>query len=464
MPLPSEKGKVEYIFYLGQLLVPLLLIVDILVGWHFERRGLGRPLTDKIVLTVCGVWLAGAAGAFFISADRSRFLKSMQKPLLSFYTILFALLLFEIGLRTGVLPAPASSVALWEPGLRREWRPAEDGIPVTGTVAFTVNEIGLRGPAPPQAGNTYKIVAVGGSTTECMALDDTKAWPHLVMDELNRRQNKVKVWVNNAGVSGHTTVHHLEVMRTLPIFKEVNAVTLLIGHNDMSTTLFFEGRATQEQLEKDAALLRRSMLAGAKLIFDHPYYKRLRLYEVSKKGTVALLRKLGKTSTGEPQATLQGWRKRRAQSPIHPLPDLRIGFQEYRERVSRLAQQCDALRLRCLFLTAPTMWRDDLTSEEERLLWGGHLGRWTENKGYVSAGDLRRAVDAYNQVLLDVCAEDRLECLDLAAQIPKNTTVFYDDSHYHNEGARLVADLLVEYLLSQPPFAGPAASSAQRKP
>ena len=108
--------------------------------------------------------------------------------------------------------------------------------------------------------------------------------------------------------------------------------------------------------------------------------------------------------------------------------------------------------LRCAFLTQPSIWRADLSQSERDLLWFGKIGWRGHIHGYASAGDLARAMDAYNQTLLSVCGKDHLECYDLAAAIPKDTSAFYDDVHFNIGGARMVAQFLADRLLSAPPF------------
>jgi hypothetical protein len=120
--------------------------------------------------------------------------------------------------------------------------------------------------------------------------------------------------------------------------------------------------------------------------------------------------------------------------------------------VQSLARQCRTLKVRCLFLTQPSHWRSDLTPVEEQSLWQGLVGPWNDHGGYVAAGDLEKAMNAYNRTLLDLCQQDGLECFDLASVIPKNSSVFFDDIHYTEAGADLVADRLLDYLLSRPPF------------
>jgi hypothetical protein len=195
----------------------------------------------------------------------------------------------------------------------------------------------------------------------------------------------------------------------------------------------------------------------------HPVYKRLRLYLYAERAKASLLGKVRRPTIGAPMAWLEMWRRRRAAGKLVPLPDLRVGLDEYRQRVQRIFDQCRALQVRCLFLTQPVIWRRGLTPEEEASLWTGWIGPLrpeTPGLGYVSAPELETAMNAYNRALLEMCQEKGLECFDLASTIPKNGTVFYDDDHYTEAGARIVADRLLDYLLANPPFSKQGPSSA----
>ena len=102
------------------------------------------------------------------------------------------------------------------------------------------------------------------------------------------------------------------------------------------------------------------------------------------------------------------------------------------------------------------MWRDDLTPEERNLLWFGWVRRESQLPGYLSAADMAKAMDTFNQEMLSVCRQDGLECFDLAPLVPKDTSAFYDDVHLNEGGARIVAALLADYVASKPPFVEPA--------
>src|SRR5205807_2797878 len=130
--------------------------------------------------------------------------------------------------------APPQPPALYTPGSRLVLEPDATILPgVHGPATFTVNEFGLRGRSWPHVDNVYKIMAIGGSTTECLYLDDSAEWPHLLMEEMNARQKKHVVWVANAGVSGHTSVHSLALLQSLPILSNVDMLIFLIGANDL---------------------------------------------------------------------------------------------------------------------------------------------------------------------------------------------------------------------------------------
>ena len=443
------------ILYLSHLVVPCLIILDELNFFVFEDVELHRLLRDKLVLTFCALWLIAGLGAFLLSRDRRRFVHRFKKPLISFYTVFLVLVLFERLYRVVRQPA-APTPALWPPGSQFVFQPDSWGVTgVSGMTLFTVNKIGLRGPSLPAQADVYKIIAVGGSTTECLVLDDSKEWPHLIMEFLNNSQNKRPAWIANAGVSGHSTVHHLELLKTLPVFKQADMLIFLVGVNDLAATLAYEGASSQLLLERDAAIFREYMIGGARDVNSHPYYTRLLLYELVRLARTSIRTRMERTAVGVQQEDLKLWRRRRAEGKIISLPDLHVGLSEYRERVQRLDQQCHVLAVRCLFLTQPTLWRSTLTLTEEQTLWGGYVGQWNVQaryKGYVGTADLAQAMNAYNETLLEACRVGGLECFDLASAIPKDGRLFYDDEHFTEAGARLVAEHLRDYLLSKPPF------------
>ena len=424
------------------LLVPAFLLLDSLYAARLRLAG----SADLAIGVVSGLWFLVALLGIQRSRDRARFLEKVRGPLLSFYAICFATGMMELALHViggGLRPT------LWTPQMHYVSQPNTRILPGVSQVAnFRVNELGLRGPSLPRRDHIYRIVAVGGSTTLCTLLDDAAAWPQQLMQEMNARQTIVPVWVANAAVNGHTAVHHLTLLQTLPILGEVDLLIFLPGINDLQSTLRFQGRSSQTILQNDADQFREQMLAEAES--PYPLYHRLKIYGLVRRASYAWMKR-----SGLHEAEI--WdevklRKQRSASPIVPLPDLGIGLQEYRERLGRLAQECRQRGVRCLFLTQPSLWRPDLSSEEEQLLLFGWVGPKAKPEGYLSVTDAMRSLDAFNRTLLDVCRQQGLECYDLAAVVPKSTSAFYDDVHFNEGGSRFVAQALSDFLLHAPPF------------
>jgi len=427
--------------YLGHLLVPLVLLVDSL---RAVSAGTAY-IMEKGVVAIGAIWLVAGLGALALSRNRRRFLDRISGPLLAVYVFCFSVGLAELGLRV-VIQSFNRTPLRFRPGTATVTHNlARAGLPgVPPTATFTTNRLGLRGPLPPSDGRAYKIITVGGSTTECVALDDSQDWSHLLMLAMNDGQKKYPVWVGNSGASGLTTVDHLACLRQRPVLSQADLLIFLIGVNDLQATVQSRGASSQKQLDYKARLFIAHAPPGVKA--EGGLFRRAWLFAMAR--DIALRRWHSSPETD----LLLGARERRAAGPIVPLPDLQLGRREYSQRVRALERECHARGLRCLFLTQPTLWRANLSPTEEHLLWFGWVGR----DGFASAADLARAMDAFNQTLLSVCREDHLECYDLASAIPKDTSAFFDDDHFNISGARMVAQFLAARLLASPPFSGTA--------
>jgi hypothetical protein len=427
--------------YLVHLVVPLVAALDAFRTIHEGRV----DNSTRAIGIVSSAWIAAAVGVLLLTRDRQRFLNSLSNPLLILLGIGIASAVGEVAVRANARYFNRA-VLKFPPGRYEFDYTRWHILGVSPKVTFTVNAMGLRGPMPPEVGKVYKIITIGGSTTECMSQSDDREWPHLLMLELNQRQRALPVWVGNAGVSGLNTVDHASCLRRLPVLHQADLLIFLIGVNDLSAALLFGGAPTQEVLEDRAELFAQHAPDGVSHV--RGLLHRSWLLALVRNSLRHLSLTWRSEKDGQTEASLSG----RAAGPVLPLPDLRLALEEYAHRVRILEQLCRQYHRRCVFLTQPTMWRAGLSDAEESLLYGGAVGYQGVAHGYVSAPELGRAMAAYNQVLLAICREKQLECYDMAAAIPKDTSAFSDESHYNDNGARMVADYLAERLLVSPPL------------
>lgn len=244
---------------------------------------------------------------------------------------------------------------------------------------------------------------------------------------------------------------HLACLRRLPILRQTDMLIFLIGANDLEAALEFDGQPTQKALERRAELFAEHAPPGVAVAGS--LLKRAWLFPVTRQAVINVGAALSRWRHGAvqgPQLTEQT--NVRAAGPVLPVPDLSLNLKEYAQRVRALEEQCRVRHLRCVCLTQPSIYRSDLSPEDEHLLWMGKIGHAGNIVGYASSGELRIAMNAFNETLLDVCREDHLECYDLAAAIPKDTSAFYDDFHFNIGGARMVADFVADRLLTTAPF------------
>jgi len=436
VPIPP---RVIFWAYWAHTLIPLGFALDSL------RAALAgeAAVCEKTVILVGAAWVFIAVGAMGLSHDRFHFLERMAGPLMAFYMVILLIGLLEIGFRLETRLFNHTPL-FFKPGSRMVFDFTAWVMPgVSPRVRYTVNALGLRGPLPPPDSNPYRIIAIGGSTTECAALDDSQTWPFLLMQKLNRVEKGRAIWVGNAGVSRMTTVEHLWFLRNRPVLREADLLIFLIGVNDLEAALEFGGASTQGVLEFRA----RSFLEHAPpgRIPMGGIFRQSWLFPAIRTGIMDLKGRLT-SPRSDTRSQITAEAELRTAGPILPAPDLRVGLEEYATRVRNLEQECRLRNVRCAFLTQPAMWRPDLPLEERRLLWLGRIGKMGKVLGYASVADLADAMAAYNQTLLDVCREDHLDCYDLASSIPRDTSAFYDDVHFNVGGARMVADLLAKYL------------------
>ena len=151
------------------------------------------------------------------------------------FGLLIALVLCEIVLRIynpftnftkqGKLVLPANQQTVFD----NRWIKQLDA-----KISYSRNALGFRGPMPADSiHNLNSIITIGGSTTECRFLSDSTTWPFLLGEEL--KDSIPDLWLNNAGIDGHSTFGHLLLLKEYICKLKPKYVVLLTGVNDVET-------------------------------------------------------------------------------------------------------------------------------------------------------------------------------------------------------------------------------------
>jgi len=371
-------------------------------------------------------------------------------------TLIVALGAAEVMLRA-VLP-PWRGYFVLEPG--REWTATSIGPdgPVRAA-RFHVNALGVRGRPFGDDRAEYRVLAVGGSTTECGGLDDSTVWTHLLERGLDATADGRRVWVGNVGRDGTSTRDHvLQVKYLLAQYPRIDMVVALVGVNDMMSALRqgWEYRLPASVTDRSGenAQVRHAfaILPGA---VGLPWYKSTGWWQLLKRARLAWRQHATFRLTDGGTSGLDRARRARRTvgASIDSLPPLAGPLLEYRRNLNAMVDWATAAGARVVFVTQPSVWRPEMADAEQRRLWFGWVGAdWSSARAYYTTGALSRALAAYNRTLLDVCRERGLGCVDAARVLQSDSTVFSDDVHFTERGSHLFAAALLAAFRDRPPF------------
>jgi lysophospholipase L1-like esterase len=371
--------------------------------------------------------------------------------ILSLTSTLLSLAVAEVALRTA-LDGPS---LIRDPALRFVLHPDPRFVPgVSGPALVEAGPEGLRGDPAPDGG-AYRVVTLGGSTTECVVLDAAETWPALLETGLRSALDR-PVWVGNGGMSGVRSRHHvLQMQALLEQLPDLDAVVALVGANDLLWALqhqpregdWYENPRERVRVHYEAFDVPRRPRFG-------PRYERTGLVHAlrrARQGWARLRASAGLREAADGHEYVRARQLRAAAPSLDELPDLGAALSEYRHNLERLVALGERHGVPLVFATQPAMWRAELPAGLESLLWSGEKdpARPPPGPGFYSPAALARGLETFNARLLDVCRARGLTCLDLASLLPPDTTVFYDDMHFNESGARKVAAAMVPFLAAR---------------
>ena len=300
-------------------------------------------------------------------------------------------------------------------------------------ITVTRNSLGFRGPNPPQDSGKYlSIVTIGGSTTQCFFLSDDQTWTARLGQHLN--ESFSPVWINNAGLDGHSTHGHLVLLEDFIVPLHPKVAIFLIGANDVARTSLADWDAENVksgiQFNSGKAFIK-SLSAYSEVVslFLNGY----RSYTAYKAGLIHQqidLTKQGYLDIPEDE------QKRALQENANP--EFLKGFEE---RLLRIVQVCRDNGIEPVLLTQPLLagsGTDDVTGVDLARIKA--YGPRQTGKMYWDS------VEAYNNVTRKVASDKGVTIVDLAKNMPKSSRYFYDFIHYTPQGAQVIGEILAHSL------------------
>jgi hypothetical protein len=254
---------------------------------------------------------------------------------------LFGLLVLEISLR--FFYKVPRSYYIWPPGLEMTFYPTPEIMPgIKGPSQFSINPDGIRGD-PLGSNEDYRILAIGGSTTECLFLDQKETWPHLLQVQMQGVSSKT-VWVGNLGKSGALLEdNHSHFQKLLPQYPRVDLALFLVGVNDLLQVLRYGSMENIPVLSQQDLLDRAFFsIPTSDMFYIRAFLKPIRrnqLYQLS--GVIQ-----------DPKGLYyEAFRQRRKSAIlISDLPELSAALNQYAKQVNRIIDLARERSIRILLL------------------------------------------------------------------------------------------------------------------
>lgn len=380
-------------------------------------------------------------------------------------SVIIALALSEALLRVALPKPPAISHLLHTPNQVTRFFPAP-GVMIgvdNKETHFTINDAGLRGDPVPTDSSIKRVLAIGGSSTEALFLDDPDGWPYVLQTLLSQATGK-KVWVGNAGKSGLNSFSHVVQFYYYKDELRPDVVIVNAGINDLNQCISGGLGAIRD----NAKFIQRPGFFDEyqKYVFQEirPIKERSpwRLAEVINRAKLAFDNKNSPANDIQFDYVIQDQaglfydeqrRRRQVATKVHQVPDISPCIAAFRYNLERIADMAQESNIRLVFVTQGSLYRDDLSSQEEGLLWFGSVEKnpfaETPPTSYYSAKTMGQLLDQYNAQTLALCVARLLQCVDTDALVAQTTNSYYDDVHLNVGGARAVAKMLADVLLTQ---------------
>jgi hypothetical protein len=311
------------------------------------------------------------------------------------------LILAEVGLRI-LSPAPRDYFAM-TPNLQATFNAQLHAKGVEGPALFKINTMGFRSREwSRNRASEYRIICLGGSTTESLLNDQGRIWTTLLEQRLDRLPDGRRVWVGNMGKAGLASQHHIVQLKHLDLY-DPDLIVVLVGSSDFMSRLkqgdSNPGIADQRQDERTLEEQSFAVVPEG-ILWSQPttWYRGTRLWRlVSVQGRSVLASSQRQDQDG---LSLERWRAMRASGKrSNKLPPLEAALDSYELKLRQMLTLAQNFGVPIVLLTQPSIWREGLTEEEKGQLWMGGVGEFRDVPGslYYEPESLERGMDAYNR-------------------------------------------------------------------
>lgn len=291
----------------------------------------------------------------------------------------------------------------------------------TKTYKVDIDANGFIKPSRKYADPDLSIVFLGGSTTECMFVDEDNRFPYVVGTLLEKETGR-KINSYNGGLSGNNSLHAIDLLVNKVIPLQPRVVVFMENINDLSTLLYEKTYWNKNNVRAPIETLAKSKLAGKML-------KEMLIPNLNE-----AWRHFTKALFSHEEDEFAGARGKKLVVDRAALA---------REFAMNLQMFVDICRARGI--TPVLMTQGNRITERPDPVVATYIGRYGQDTG-ISYQDFKAVYDLFNETIRQVGQKNGVLVIDLAREVPPDKEHLYDMVHFNDAGSVYAAKIIAARL------------------
>jgi lysophospholipase L1-like esterase len=270
------------------------------------------------------------------------------------------------------------------------------------------------------------VVFLGGSTTECLYMDEDQRFPYVVGRLLEARTGK-KINSYNGGKSGNDSLHSINLLINKVIPLKPDIVVFMENVNDL-TTLLYEGSYWTKSTARSPIIDKKASFKTVGKNFQENFHL---LRDLLIPHLAREFRQFTAAARTDEFQAVRGQKIRIDQDRL---------VQEYRGNLQMFISICRARNITPVLMTQENRLKD----RPDPLI--AKLTGLVEQQQGISYREYKHIYDKFNNAAAAEGTENRVTVIDLAKRVPQEKDYMVDMVHFNPQGARYAAGIIADAL------------------
>lgn len=294
---------------------------------------------------------------------------------------------------------------------------------------YTTNNVGFRGDSLviPKPADETRIFIIGGSTAQCLYIDDSKSLDHVLQKELQQQFPGRTIKVYSAAKSGDATAEHIAMLSQRIIHMQPDMVIVFCGFNDLRKSIqrydYMHLGAMKQYSPRYIYMAATQLQVGR------------RLYYLIKSPPEEDIREKIPLATNYRE--LFALQQQTPESDAIPY----INAQPYSLNLNTIAGICSANGVPLVLMPNQSTWNSLADTSMRNKHWLLTVGKIRYREEY-----LQKGLEVFNDTMRAVATRNNVPLFDLPKIMPASGEYFYDDCHFNNNGSITAAKTLAAFI------------------